>query len=683
MADHRWPVRADEIEAAARDLAAALGILPREASERPRFDWISVVARDLKRYGAESLVLTGSGQTPAVHALVAAINHALGSIGRTVEYIDPPAFRPVDGRDALAELTSDMDAGKVDVLLLLGGNPVYSAPADLEFHRALSRVKFRAHLGLYEDETSWLCHWHLPEAHFLESWGDAVAFDGTASIVQPVIAPLYDGRTSHDVISVAAGEPGRKPYDLVRDYWRRRRGGQGFEMLWQTALHDGIVTGTARAPRKIDPRPEDLRRALRPSQAADSLEIVFKPDPTVWDGRYANNPWLQELPKPLTTLTWDNAAMIAPSFARRRGIANGDLLAISREGRTVRAPAWIVPGHADESITLHLGYGRMRVGRVGNGRGFNAFLLRTRDAFGFAAGFRVEKTGEKVRLAATQTHHSMEGRDPVRVTTADRMATDSEAIRTEEDRDRRSLYPEVAPGEYAWGMVIDLNTCTGCQACVLACQVENNVPVVGKDEVLRGREMHWLRVDTYQTGPPDRPDRVHQPVPCMHCEKAPCEIVCPTVATAHSSEGLNQMVYNRCVGTRYCQNNCPYKVRRFNFFGYADFETPQRQQSYNPDVTVRERGVMEKCTYCVQRIVQTRIGAEKEGRKIRDGEVQTACQQVCPNGAIVFGDLGRRDSQVAQLRSSPLNYELLGELNTRPRTTYLARIRNPNPELGT
>jgi molybdopterin-containing oxidoreductase family iron-sulfur binding subunit len=680
MADHRWALRPTEIEDAARALAAALGVLP---AERPRFDWIPAAARDLMRHAGRSLVIAGPEQPAAVHALAAAMNHALDNVGRTVIYIDPPAFRPADGRDSLASLSADMAEGKVEVLFILGGNPVYTAPADLDFERSLSRVAFRAHLSPYADETSWLCHWHLPEAHFLESWGDTLAFDGSASIIQPVIAPLYDGKTAPELVSALAGDPGRSTHDLVRDQWKRRRAEIGFEPFWQTALHEGVVAGTASTPRKVVPKVEAIRKALEPPRSSESVEVAFRPDPAVWDGRFANNPWLQELPKPLTKLTWDNAAMVAPAFAARAGLSNGDVVTLSREGRKVRAPVWVMPGHADRALTLHLGYGRSRVGRIGHDRGFNAYLLRTRDAFGSGSGLRLEKSGEKIRLASTQTHHSMEGREPVRVTTLDRLSREPLFVRSPEEGERApSLYPEAHDHPYAWGMVIDLNTCSNCNACVVACQVENNVPVVGKDEVLRGREMHWIRVDTYHEGKPEHPEFLHQPVPCMHCEKAPCEVVCPTAATAHSSEGLNQMIYNRCVGTRYCQNNCPYKVRRFNFFRYADFETPQIQNLYNPDVTVRERGVMEKCSYCVQRITQARIAAEKEGRRIREGEVKTACQQACPNGSIVFGDLSRRRSELARLRSSPLHYELLGELNTRPRTTYLARVRNPNPELG-
>ena len=665
MADHRRRARPSEIESVARELARELGVLPRV--EAARDGWVTAAARDLKSHAGKCLIAAGREQSAAVHALAAGMNHALGNVGRTLVYIDPPVF----GRESLAELVGDMTAGKVPVLLVLGGNPVYAAPADVGFAEALGRVPFRVHLAPSANETSWQCHWHVPEAHFLESWSDALAYDGTASIIQPVIAPLYEGRTAHELVAAVAGDPGRSSYDLVRNHWKHGRDAREFEVFWQTALHDGVVSGSARTARQVTARVEELRKLAAAPVAPGTMEVAFRPDPCVWDGRFANNPWLQELPKPITKLTWDNAAMMSPATASRQALSNGDVVTITLRGRSIQAPIWIVPGHADRSVTLHLGYGRTRVGRIGSGRGFNAYALRT----GTSTGVEFRKTGERVQLASTQKHHSMEGRDLVRVTTADDLPS------FEEEERKPTLYPEFAEDRPAWGMVIDLGTCTGCNACVVACQVENNVPFVGKDEVLRSREMHWIRVDTYCEGPAENPAFLHQPVPCMHCEKAPCELVCPTYATAHSGEGLNQMVYNRCVGTRYCQNNCPYKVRRFNFFRYADFETPQMRELYNPEVTVRERGVMEKCTYCVQRISHARIDAEKEGRPIRDGEVRTACQQVCPNGAIVFGDLSDRRSEVARLKASPLNYELLSELNTRPRTTYLARVRNPNPEL--
>ncbi len=415
-----------------------------------------------------------------------------------------------------------------------------------------------------------------------------------------------------------------------------------------------------------------------------ALEIVFKPDPTVWDGRFANNGWLQETPKPITKLTWDNAALISPKLAERLKVQNEDVVELTFKGRSVHAPVWVMPGQAENSVTLHLGYGRTSAGRVGTGQGVNAYLLRTSDAMGFGAGLQVRKVeGKTWRLASAQSHFSLSGRDVYRTGTLDeyRQHPDFAPEEGEHPSKDETLYPpdHTYPG-YAWGMAIDLNTCIGCNACVVACQSENNVPIVGKGEVINGREMHWLRVDGYFKGDLDNPEMYHQPVPCMHCENAPCEVVCPVAATLHSPEGLNEQVYNRCVGTRYCSNNCPYKVRRFNFLQWPDNTTLTFKMQRNPDVTVRSRGVMEKCTYCVQRINEAKITSEKEDRKVRDGEIKTACQQTCPTEAIVFGDINDPNSRVSRLKKQPRNYGMLAELNTRPRTTYLAHLSNPNPE---
>jgi molybdopterin-containing oxidoreductase family iron-sulfur binding subunit len=413
------------------------------------------------------------------------------------------------------------------------------------------------------------------------------------------------------------------------------------------------------------------------------MEIVFRPDPTIWDGRFANNGWLQELPKPITRLTWDNAALLSPQTAQRLGLAQEDVVELQYRGRMVSAPVHIVPGHADDSVTLHLGYGRTRAGRVGNGAGFNAYLLRNSDSPWFGAGLEIRKTGGQWKLASTQQHHLLDGRAPIRPGTLKEFQRDPgfahQHVRPPEPG--LSLYPGFKYEGYAWGMAIDLNACVGCNACVVACQAENNIPVVGKDQVVRGREMHWIRIDTYHRGHTHNPETYFQPMLCQHCENAPCEVVCPVNATVHSSEGLNQMVYNRCVGTRYCSNNCPYKVRRFNFYLYNDWETPSLKLLRNPDVTVRSRGVMEKCSYCVQRINAAKIVSEKEDRSVRDGEILTACQQVCPAQAIVFGNINDPDSRVSKLKQEPLNYGVLEELATQPRTTYLSRVKNLNPEL--
>jgi Fe-S-cluster-containing dehydrogenase component len=542
-------------------------------------------------------------------------------------------------------------------------------------------------LGLYDDETSLLCHWHVPAAHFLESWSDARASDGSITVIQPLIAPLYDGKTAHELIATCLATDGAPPkgYDVIRDHWKRQHPQADFETLWRKALHDGIVPGggAARPVAGSAASPSPARRAV---SGAGELEICFRPDPAVYDGRFANNGWLQELPRPLTQLTWDNAAHLAPATAERLGVANEDVVELRLGERAVRAPVWIVPGHAADAVTVHLGYGRTRAGRVGNGVGFDAYVLRTSDAMWIARGLELRKVGARHALACAQGHHSMEGRDIVRSVTIDAYR-DNPAVAgghdhsVAHDEPEASLYPAYPYEGYAWGMAIDLSACTGCNACVVACQAENNIPVVGKDQVARGREMHWIRVDRYFEGDLDAPAIHHQPVPCMHCENAPCEVVCPVNATVHSGDGLNQMIYNRCVGTKYCQNNCPYKVRRFNFYLYTDWTTESLKLQRNPDVTPRSRGVMEKCTYCVQRIQYARITAEKQDRLVRDGEVVPACAQACPAEAIVFGDQNDPASRVAKLKAEPRNYSLLGELNTRPRTTYLAELRNPNPEL--
>jgi molybdopterin-containing oxidoreductase family iron-sulfur binding subunit len=430
--------------------------------------------------------------------------------------------------------------------------------------------------------------------------------------------------------------------------------------------------------------------------APSALEIIFQPDPTIHDGRFANNGWLQELPKPLTKITWDNVVLVSPATAERLGLGHrvastggehgkvfADMVELRYAGRSVTAPVWIAPGHADECATVYFGYGRARSGKVGTGAGFNAYALRTSTAAWQNTGLDLRKTGASYALACTQFHHNMEGRELVRAATLDEYRREPHFAASKEHgpQSEASLYPPHPYEGYAWGMTIDTNACIGCNACVVACQAENNIPVVGKTEVSRGREMHWIRIDRYYKGAVDSPETVHQPVPCMHCENAPCELVCPVNATNHSSEGLNDMVYNRCVGTRYCSNNCPYKVRRFNFFQYSDFTTPSLKPMRNPNVTVRSRGVMEKCTYCVQRINAAKIAAEKEDRPVRDGEITTACQGACPTQAIVFGNINDRDSRVARLKAGPLNYGILTELNTRPRTTYLAKLKNPNPEL--
>jgi molybdopterin-containing oxidoreductase family iron-sulfur binding subunit len=704
-ADHRLPLRASEIEQFARAVAAQVGVAAAGTATvpQPAQSWIGPLVKDLQNARGRSLVMAGDSQPPAVHVLAHAMNEALGNAGATVTYTQTAEARPANQRASLQELVGEMNAGTVSFLLVLGGNPVYSAPADLTFAEAMDKVGLRAHLGLYQDETAALCHWHIPEAHFLEAWSDVRADDGTVTIIQPLIAPLYGGRSVHEVVSALAETGPRPAYDLVRSFWR----GEGvaappppapagappagtaaaaataaFDRDWRRWLHDGVMPNTAFMPKTVGVQANAVAGSSL-AAAPQGLDVVFGPDPSVHDGRFANNAWLQELPKSLTKLTWDNAALVSPATAARLSLVSGDIVELRQGNDGVRIPVWIAPGHAPDTLTLHLGYGRTRAGRVGNGTGFNVNPLRTTAAPDILTGVQLSKTGDSYELACTQDHWSLEGRNLVRVATAEQFAQDRDFAKKMEHLPLSgvSMLSEFRYEGYSWGMTIDQNVCTGCNSCVVACQAENNVPVVGKSQVLNGREMHWLRVDRYYTGDIDRPDTYHQPMPCQLCEAAPCEVVCPVAATVHSDEGLNDMVYNRCVGTRYCSNNCPYKVRRFNFLLYSDWDTPSLRLMRNPDVTVRSRGVMEKCTYCVQRINHARVAATLEERRIRDGDVLTACQSACPTDAIVFGDINDPNSRVSQLKKGPLNYPLLAELNTRPRTTYLAIVRNPNTEL--
>jgi MoCo/4Fe-4S cofactor protein with predicted Tat translocation signal len=738
VADHRFSVKPSEM----KDWTAGLRMaLAEKGLVGPQ--WISAAARDLRSHQGASIVIVGDQEPPTIHALAHEMNAGLGNVGKTVFYTDPIEANSVDQTQSLRELVNDIAAGRVETLIMIGGNPAYNTPIDLrlDFNR-LNKVKLRAHLSLYNNETSELCHWHIPAAHYLESWSDARSYDGTVTIVQPLIAPLYEGKTAHEVLALFSDNYDRKPYDIVRDYWRGQLGtaaqgvstGSGsdrvaaanspsidFESWWRKCLHDGFVPNSA-LPAKTVSLKSDWASALAENAGGTpaypgSYELIFRPDPTIYDGRFANNGWLQELPKPLTKITWDNVALISANTAKKLGInqqnyeqdkkgreAYVDTIELKLNGRAITktVPVWVMPGQPDDVITVHLGYGRTRAGRVGNATisdpdsrlpsgGFNAYDIRTSDAPWNAVGATVSKTNEQYQIATVQVHFSMEGRDLLRESSLEEFAKDREKLREEQAKQKKelhdlSLYPEVdyqnQGNGYAWGMSIDLNSCVGCNACMIACQSENNIPIVGKEQVVRSREMHWIRVDAYFKGSPEKPEGpFFQPVPCMHCENAPCEPVCPVHATVHSSEGLNDMVYNRCVGTKYCSNNCPYKVRRFNFFLYQDWETPTYQLMRNPDVSVRSRGVMEKCTYCVQRIQAAKITSELEGRPVRDGEIVTACQSVCPTEAIVFGNINDPNSKVSKLKALERDYSLLGELNTRPRTTYLSALRNPNPEI--
>ena len=725
-ADHRLPLRPSEVEELARTLADAVtrgaggsggpgeevaqgsshvarGFPSVDLGAGSRATWINALAKDLQAHRGSSLVIAGDGQPAIVHALAHAMNQSLRNAGRTVVYTDPVETEPIDQLQSLRDLAADMSAGRVDALVIVGGNPVYTAPVDLNFADAMNKVPLRVHLSLYDDETSAACHWQIPEAHFLESWSDARGYDGTASIVQPLIAPLYGGKSAHELLASMSDRPERSAYDTVRGFWSKGAMTPEFESNWRHWLHDGVIPETAFAPKIVYHRfsvGAERARPQAPTNVGPSdtqVEIVFRNDPSILDGRFANNGWLQELPKPITRLTWDNAVLVSPATAARikgggspsfeggeHGQINSDLVELRYRGRTVTGPLFVVVGHPDECVTVHGGYGRTRAGHVGNNAGFNANAIRTSDAPWFGRGVEIVKTGATYPLACSQYHHLMEGRGMIRAVTRDEFVRDPKSVHEGAETPARTitLYPAVKYDGYKWGMAIDVNACIGCNACVVGCQAENNIPVVGKDQVLRGREMHWIRIDTYYRGALDHPETYFQPVPCMQCENAPCEVVCPVGATVHSAEGLNDMVYNRCVGTRYCSNNCPYKVRRFNFLLYQDWNTPSLKLGRNPDVTVRSRGVMEKCTYCVQRINAAKIDSEKADRAIADGDIQTACQQVCPADAIVFGNLNDPNSRVARLQAEVRNYSLLGDLNTRPRTTYLAAVRNVNPELG-
>jgi len=753
FADHRLPLQAGQIESFARALARQLGL---EVEPGPELQgvppgWIEALAADLQANRGAGLILAGHQQPPAVHALAHAMNAALGNTGQTVLYIEPVEANPVDQGASLRELAADLEVGQVEVLVTLEGNPVFTAPADLNFAEQYQKAAFTVYLGLHDDETAALSHWHIPALHPLESWGDTRAYDGTVSIVQPLIEPLYGGRSAYELLALLLGRPGQTSYEIVRSYWQERLFPQGesgqaaatptagpagepaptgeapateapaaeatpaptgapgagatvapgaaagegqarqFERFWRQALELGFIPDSAAPEVQVSPA-AGLLANLPPtpqggSPGPDAMELVFEPDASLWDGRFANNAWLQELPHPVTKLSWDNAALLSPNTAERLGLENEELVELVFDGRSLRIPVWILPGQPDNSVTLSLGYGRQRGGQVLAGAGFNAYRLRTSAFPWFSYGLEIRKTGQRYRLVSTQDHFSMEGRDLVKTGTLEQFEENPDFVHegahgpASEDGHPPSLYPEWEYEGNAWGMAINLGTCIGCNACVLACQAENNIPVVGKDQVANGREMYWLHLDAYYQGGLENPEVLFQPRLCMHCEKAPCEPVCPVEATVHSSEGLNEMVYNRCVGTRYCSNNCPYKVRRFNFLQYAEQDLIPLKMLHNPDVTVRTRGVMEKCTYCVQRINAARIDAKSANRPIRDGEILTACQQACPTQAIVFGNINDPNSQVKQLKDQPHNYALLEELGTQPRTTYLAKIKNPNPAL--
>jgi molybdopterin-containing oxidoreductase family iron-sulfur binding subunit len=693
MADHRLRLESRQIGAFLAALAARLGA-PGASSQPgaavtgvdPR--WIDAVAKDLLANRGKGLIIAGERQPAGVHAAVCALNGHLGNTGKTVSYYETKDAA-LPSVSSLTSLVSAMKGGAVQTLVILGGNPVFDAPADLDFASAMAKVPHTIALGHTVDETSSGAEWHIPHAHYLESWGDARAAGGTLSVVQPLILPLFAGRTPVEVLGLMVGDKDRPGYDIVRDTWKTILGAE-FDSKWNRVLHDGLLAGSELTEVVPDVKAGAFAELAPATGSASGLEIVFVPSPSLHDGRFANNGWLQELPDPLTKLTWDNPALVSPKTAETLGLVNEELVRLDYAGRSLELPVWILPGMADGVLALTLGYGRRRVGRIGSEVGFDTFKVRASKAPGFDSGLKLTKVGRTYPLSATQDHGSMEGRPIVRESTVAELRSAKKeearpgALGVFEDKPQRfSLFPEHTYDQgHQWGMTIDLNTCIGCNACMVACQSENNVPVVGKIQVAKGREMHWIRVDRYFSGEPsDNPEVVFQPVPCMQCEDAPCEQVCPVAATVHDAEGLNVMVYNRCIGTRYCSNNCPYKVRHFNFFNFTKDTPDVLKLAMNPDVTVRARGVMEKCSYCVQRINRAKIDTKLAGREVRDGDIKTACQQACPAAAIEFGDIRDKSSRVAKAKADPRNYALLEELNTRPRTTYLAKVRNPNPDL--
>ncbi|RKG64031.1 4Fe-4S dicluster domain-containing protein, partial [Corallococcus sp. CA054B] len=684
---------------------ASLRVPPTALTDAQRA-WVRGAARDLVAHRGMGRVTVGPRQPPLVHELAFAMDEALGNTPRLIE----PVALPDGDPEALSSLMGEMFNGRVDTLIITAWNPAWTAMVESDFARQLERVPFRLYHGLHEDETAALCPTFVPATHPFESWRDGRAPDGTASVLQPLIAPLFPGAVSEvELLSVFAGLESRSPYELLKSLWRERVGSPpDFEARWETWLADGVISGTqappARAvlneaevmrdarevaglgpPRVIGDAP-DLRAEARASylwETPKGLELSLVLDSRLYDGRFAGNAWLQELPDPVTKLTWDNAALLSPATARALSLEKGDVARIELLGRAVEVPVLVLPGQPDDTVTLALGHGRERVGPVGQGVGVNANALRLQSRPWGGTTVSIARTGRHHALALTQEHWSMEGRQlALQLPQASFRAKPQALHSLQEDGER--LYPPNAllkSNRHQWAMAIDLHRCTGCSACMVACQTENNVPVVGREGVLKSREMHWLRIDRYFLGDPDDPGFITQPVACVHCEAAPCEYVCPVNATVHSDEGLNQMVYNRCIGTRYCSNNCPYKVRRFNYLEYQQRE-PLTRLRQNPDVTVRSRGVMEKCTYCVQRIERARTVARSAHRDVREGEVRTACQQACPTEAITFGDLRVPESEVRRKHEDPRHYKLLNTLGTRPRTVHLVRLKNPAPKGG-
>ncbi len=679
-ADHRIARSPQRIRNFAVALAGELGAAV-SARDLPADDArvVKIAAADLTSRPGHAIVLAGRSQPPQVHALCHWINARLNAPVDLIDPIDPVEAGHAQSLQALAQ---DLAAHRVETLVIIGANPAYDGPGDLRLGDLIAAVPFSMHLGLHADETAMRCRWRLPMSHPLESWSDLRAFEGTASIVQPLIRPLYDSRTAHELFAILRGEVSPSSRDIVMSTWRARSGSGDFTAWWRDVLRSGVVPDTAARPVAA---PAVALPQIPDAPEPDSFTLTIAPDPSVWDGGSANNAWLQECPQPLTTQVWGNALHVSPADATRLDLVDGDVVRLQVGSAAIDAPVLVRAGQPENVVAATLGYGRRSAGAIGNGVGFDVFGLRTVDNSWLRTGVRLAKTGAAQNLLLVQKHFQLEGEAiglQPRLSIAELAAGKRLGDRPGEQL--ATLFPPYPSDGYAWAMVIDNAACIGCNACVVACHAENNVPVVGPDQIAVGRDMHWLRVDTYVVN--GRPG--FSPVPCMHCELAPCEPVCPVAASVHDSEGLNAQVYNRCVGTRFCQSNCPYKVRRFNFFGYADGQEYANlgadvvKAVFNPDVSVRARGVMEKCTYCVQRISRARRAAEKESRRIRDGEVVTACEAACPTRAISFGDLNDPQSTINELRKEPRLYELLGHLGTRPRTTYLAEVRNPNPELG-
>lgn len=728
-AEHRLRMRASQVEAFAMAVAAGLGAGSAPAGAAWTVEqtaYLNAVVKDLKANAGKCLVIPGEQATPGVHLAAIAINQALGNVGKTVVYTETVNPMPTVEIDDLKQLVGDLNAGKVDWLVILDTNPVYSAPADLEFEKAMGRAKTVAHLGLYVDETAQIADWHINAAHYLESWSDVRAYDGTVSIVQPMIDPLYGGKSAHHIVQAMLTDPGMSPNAAVQQTWSSvlsvknvDANGDIYNDLdpqWRKALHDGWIADTAFTPKQVSAKNTAFTAATVPD--ATALEVIFRPDPTIYDGRYANLGWMQELPKPITNLSWDNAALMSIQTMVKLNASESDVIEIEYQGRKIKASAMVAPGHPDQSITIYLGYGRRSAGRVGTGPGFDAFPIRLASSPLFAVGATARKTGETYECASTKSHyidnrdlfarkygnveeareakpdttpHSLEGREAeqrgiIRFATLEEYKQNPGFATENADFNPpppgTSLFPvwDYSKG-YQWALSIDLNSCVGCNACIVSCYAENNLAVVGKHQVQVGRDMQWIRIDTYFEGDMNDPKAYFQPMTCQMCENAPCEQVCPVGATVHSPEGLNLMLYQRCVGTRYCSNNCPYKVRRFNWLLFSDFETPSLKLMRNPEVSVRSRGVMEKCTYCVQRISKAKIRADKENRSVRDGEIVTACQEACPTQAITFGNINDKNSRVSRIKAQPRNYAVLADLNTRPRTSYIAGVVNPNPDL--